>query len=508
MYECCAHTLRFLLWRMGWVGEADQVTYEPIVGIPAALRCRGPVDRTSTKVIYEVEIKEVGYNPAPYVVADAMMYCDGKAIVRFVDMSLRLVGLDKAQLEQRWNKPTSQMAQVPPEGGGTQVARPAWLNPATGVTYDRESIMQFAYGKPSLAFGTPYTIFDEGDRRLARLPRPPFAFVDRVVEINQEPFVMQAGDWLEAQYDVPPQEWYFRGNRQPSMAFAVLLEVALQPCGWLAAYVGSALRSNQNLRFRNLGGKAILHREVFSETGTLRIRVRMSQVSEAGGMIIENFDMQVLDAQGMIYEGTTYFGFFTESALANQVGIREAPRYQPTPAELKRARRISLPRLHPLNPEDKAYDIGTSACMPGGAMQMLDEVDVYIGDGGAKGLGYLHGTKRVNPDEWFFQAHFYLDPVWPGSLGLEAFMQLLKVAALEKFPQLADTHRFECVATGMEHSWGYRGQVVPANKIVEVEAYITEVQGGDQPVIKADGFLIVDGKAIYSMNDFAIRMVR
>ena len=49
---------------------------------------------------------------------------------------------------------------------------------------------------------------------------------------------------------------------------------------------------------------------------------------------------------------------------------------------------------------------------------------------------------------------------------------------------------------------------MPANKIVEVEAYITEVQGGDQPVIKADGFLIVDGKAIYSMNDFAIRMVR
>ena len=28
------------------------------------------------------------------------------------------------------------------------------------------------------------------------------------------------------------------------MPFAVLLEVALQPCGWLAAYMGSALTSD------------------------------------------------------------------------------------------------------------------------------------------------------------------------------------------------------------------------------------------------------------------------
>ncbi len=35
--------------------------------------------------------------------------------------------------------------------------------------------------------------------------------------------------------------WYFAANRQATMPFAVLLEIALQPCGWLAAYLGSAL---------------------------------------------------------------------------------------------------------------------------------------------------------------------------------------------------------------------------------------------------------------------------
>ncbi|MFZ1769608.1 MAG: hypothetical protein WAU00_10445, partial [Caldilinea sp.] len=198
MYECCAHTLRFLLWRIGWVGEADQVTYEPKLGIPAALRCRGPVDVRTKKVTYEVDIKEIGYGPEPYVLADALMYADGKCIVRFVDMSLRLIGLDQGQLEQRW-------------GAQTHVAAPV------KALYDRESIMQFAYGKPSLAFGDRYKVFDE-QRRIARLPRPPYAFMDRVVEVNQEPWVLQAGGWIEAHYDVPPGEWYFQANRQPTMA--------------------------------------------------------------------------------------------------------------------------------------------------------------------------------------------------------------------------------------------------------------------------------------------------
>ena len=40
------------------------------------------------------------------------------------------------------------------------------------------------------------------------------------------------------------------------MPFAVLLEVALQPCGWLAAYMGSALDQHVDAAFRNLGGTA------------------------------------------------------------------------------------------------------------------------------------------------------------------------------------------------------------------------------------------------------------
>ncbi len=493
MYECCAHTLRFLLLRMGWVGEGDVVTYEPILGTPAVLRCRGPVTVKTQKVEYEVDIKAIGYGPEPYVLADAMMYGDGKPIVRFVDMSMRLVGLTREELEARWGG-------AAPAAVAVAAAAPAPTNPPG--SYDRESIMQFAYGKPSHAFGPQYTVFDS-ERRIARLPRPPYAFMDRVVELGCPPWVLAAGDWIEAHYDVPRGEWYFGANRQPSMSFAILLEVALQPCGWLAAYCGSALASPEDLKFRNLGGTAILHREVFDDIGTLRIRVRMTKVSEAGGMIIENFDMQVLSGDTMVYEGTTYFGFFSHSALANQVGIRDAKRYQPSAAELASARKIALPRVAPLTPEDTAVAPG-GACLPGGALQMLDEVDIYAPQGGPHGLGYIHGVKTVVPEEWFFQAHFYMDPVWPGSLGLEAFLLLLKAAALDRWPHLAATHRFETIAVGREHTWIYRGQVVPTNRRVEVEAVITKVE---DYVLTADGFLVVDGKPIYEMKDFALRLV-
>jgi 3-hydroxymyristoyl/3-hydroxydecanoyl-(acyl carrier protein) dehydratase len=138
---------------------------------------------------------------------------------------------------------------------------------------------------------------------------------------------------------------------------------------------------------------------------------------------------------------------------------------------------------------------------------MLDTLELLDLTGGAKGLGLVQGSKRVDPSEWFFQAHFYQDPVMPGSLGLEAFIQLLKLFARERFGALASSHRFESAALGLAHTWQYRGQVVPTNAKVTVQAQITRVEEGDAPLIVADGQLAVDGKIIYTMKDFGLRLV-
>ena len=51
MYECCAHTLRFLLARLGWLSEESRVAFEPRQNTPAALKCRGPVTVKTKHVV-------------------------------------------------------------------------------------------------------------------------------------------------------------------------------------------------------------------------------------------------------------------------------------------------------------------------------------------------------------------------------------------------------------------------------------------------------------------------
>jgi 3-hydroxymyristoyl/3-hydroxydecanoyl-(acyl carrier protein) dehydratase len=135
---------------------------------------------------------------------------------------------------------------------------------------------------------------------------------------------------------------------------------------------------------------------------------------------------------------------------------------------------------------------------------MMDRVELLLSEDGPARLGYVRGRKTVRPEEWFFKAHFHQDPVWPGSLGLEALVQLLKITAVERW-RLGQQTRFEANVGGT-HRWTYRGQVVPSNHEVIVEAVITR-RDEQRRELTADGLLVVDGLVIYRMNDFTLRAV-
>ena len=493
MYECCLHTLRILLMRMGWVGEQGQTHCEPVVGQPGRLKCRGQVTAATRVVTYEVTLKEIGFAPEPFVLADALMYADGKPVVEIVGMSLRLSGQTRDSLAQLWQQQRQrqrlgQLVSRPADetlAAGTPATPVMPATPRRAPLFDRDRITAFAIGNPSDAFGEPYRVFDR-DRVIARLPGPPYQFLDRIVHIaGCQPFVLAAGGEVVAEYDVPPTEWYFADDRSGRMPFAVLLEIALQPCGWLAAYVGSALTSPVDLSFRNLGGQAVQHAPVGPDIGTLSVRVVMTNVSRSGGMIIQNYDFSVRCGEQPIYTGDTYFGFFSKAALAQQIGIRDAKPYQPSAEELARA-------------ESSAYP--DDPCLPRGRLALFDRLDVVVPDGGPAGLGYIAGSKRVRGDEWFFAAHFYQDPVIPGSLGLESFLQLLKVLALRRWGR---PRTWQCPALHQQHCWVYRGQVLPSDDTVRVVAWVTRIDENDR-TLWADGFLTVDGRIIYQMQDFSL----
>ncbi|MCP4396839.1 MAG: type I polyketide synthase, partial [bacterium] len=494
MYECCLHTLRVLLMRMGWVGEQHEIAWQPVPGVAGQLKCRGQVIATTEKVVYEIAVKEIGYRPEPYVICDAVMSADGKSIVRMIDMSLRLSGMNKEKLEAIWGKTHPPALSLEKRGR----EKPPSLRKRRGpgdefcrktAIFDSGTIMAFSNGKPSEAFGERYRAFDE-ERRIARLPGPPYQFLDRITAVAGEQWVMTAPKMAEAQYDVPLNEWYFAANRHQVMPFSVLLEIVLQPCGWLAAYVGSALTSEVDLSFRNLGGKATQFSPIGPDVGTLTTVVNLTSVSNSGGMIIQHYNYTLTNAAGgALYQGSTYFGFFTHQALAHQVGLREVQPYQPDAEEVARGEGFPYPQEAPF---------------PDTQMQMVDKIELYVADGGPQGLGFIRGTKRVNPGEWFFKAHFYQDPVWPGSLGLEAFLQLLKVAAVKRWGWQPG-NCFESMAVNHPHEWTYRGQVIPKDREVTIQAVISAIDDS-QRLLEAEGFLSVDGRIIYQMEHFTLRV--
>jgi 3-hydroxymyristoyl/3-hydroxydecanoyl-(acyl carrier protein) dehydratase len=474
MYECCMHTLRIMLLRMGWVAGSEGAAWEPVPGVSSQLKCRGQVIDTTRRASYEVSIKEIGFAPEPYAIADALMYADGKPIVEIINMSIRLSGTTGEQIETMWRNKSAEELPAPDE----PVPPP----------FDRDSILAFAVGRPSEAFGEPYRVFDR-ERVIARLPGPPYQFLDRITRIQAEPWKMTPGGKIEARYDVPPGEWYFASNGLDTMPFAVLLEVALQPCGWLAAYAGSALTSETDLSFRNLGGSAVQYREIGTGGGTLITRVGLTGVSSSGGMIIQHYDFDVFMGEERVYRGNTYFGFFSKEALANQVGIRDARLYVPSEEEAAMS---------------GSFDFPAGAPCPGPMLRMIDRVEMFVPGGGPHGLGYVKGTLTVNPDAWYFKAHFYQDPVIPGSLGLESFFQLMRLFAVKKFGW-EEGRPITGPVLGMKHQWLYRGQVIPGDKKVTVDMWINSVDERNR-VIFAEGYLSVDGRIIYQMKDFSLRV--
>ena len=80
-------------------------------------------------------------------------------------------------------------------------------------------------------------------------------------------------------------------------------------------------------------------------------------------------------------------------------------------------------------PDELAADgrtVDLNAYLPTGRphLDLSDKVTLQPA-GGPFGRGMVSGSRRMRGDEWFYQNHFYQDPVMPGSLGVEAIMQAL-----------------------------------------------------------------------------------
>ena len=485
MFEGCLQMMAIYLAGMGYTLARDGWRFEPVPEEMYRLQCRGQVVPTSKELVCEMFVEEVHDGPLPTVYADLLGTVDGLKAFHARRVGLRLV--------PDW--PLSSHPELVREA-----AEPKTVAEANGFRFDHRSLYACAWGKPSKAFGPMYACFD-GPRRVARLPGPPYHFMSRVVRIDGEMGACQAGASIEVEYDVPAEAWYFADNGHPVMPFCVLLEAALQPCGWLASFAGSALGTDQDLAFRNLDGTGQMLAEVPPGAGPLRTIATLESVSRSGGMILESFRVRCLLGETPVYEMQTGFGFFPAATFENQAGLSTSVAQS---AELNAASDF----LVDLRTRPARYFQG-SLRLAEPRLLMLDRVTACDPRGGRAGLGSLRAEKDVNPAEWFFKAHFFQDPVQPGSLGLETMLQLLQFHMLQAgLAEGISRPRFAPIANGRAITWKYRGQVVPQSRLITITMEITEQgRATDGPFAVADASLWVDGKRIYQVVGIGMSIV-
>jgi acyl transferase domain-containing protein/3-hydroxymyristoyl/3-hydroxydecanoyl-(acyl carrier protein) dehydratase len=478
MFEGCLSAMAVYLTALGFTLDKDGWRFEPVPDEVCRLRCRGQAVPSSRQLTYELFVEEVQAGPEPTLFADLLCTVDGVKAFHARRMGLRLVP------DWPLTRRPELLAEAEPAGPAVVVE---------GHRFDHRSLLACAWDRPSLAFGELYRAFD-GPRHLPRLPAPPYQFMTRVTSFQGELGSMRPGGVVEAEYRVPDQDWYFAANGSPTMPFCVLLEAHLQPCGWLALATGIPRATEQPLYFRNLDGTGTLTREVPPGNARLRTRTRLTGLSASGGMYLVSFDVEGHLDDEPIFHMSTGFGFFPAAALLQQVGL---PRSDPEPGGSR--------------PGDDAPGLEGRGdpVVARPPLLMLDRVVSYAPAGGKAGLGRLWAQKDVDPGEWFFRAHFYQDPVQPGSLGLEAILQLLKVYMLERgLDRGIANPRFEPLALGRELTWKYRGQVLPRHRRVSVELEVNEVRRDSRgPLAVAQGWLWVDGTCIYHAQGLALRLV-
>ncbi|MED5373175.1 MAG: beta-ketoacyl synthase N-terminal-like domain-containing protein [Myxococcota bacterium] len=506
MFEGCLQAMAVYMAGLGFTVDRDGWRFEPVPEEPYKLLCRGQVDPSSQELVYEIFVEEIIAGPEPTIYADMLCTVDGLKAFHCRRMGLRLV--PSWPLDSREDMPADHEAR-----GVVKQAPSAALEwtgaplkkldtPTEPFQFDYRSLLACAWSRPSKAFGPMYETFDS-TRRVARLPGPPYHFMSRVSQIDGTLGGMSIGDKVVLDYDIPEKAWYFLENGAPTMPFCVLLEAALQPCGWLASFVGSALTVENDLFFRNLDGTGDLKVELLPTCGTLRTEVTITNISQSAGMIIESFKVDCfLEHEGEqvhVYDLKTVFGFFPKVALDNQKGLPILPEHKAVFDAEYEGEVVDLDRYKPAGaPLARPY------------LRMIDKVTGRWPEGGQAGLGAWRAEKAVDTKEWFFKAHFFQDPVQPGSLGIEALLQLAQFAMQDLGMDAGiEQPRFEPVELGRPMSWKYRGQVRTFNKLIGSTIEITEKGTDDagNPFIVCKGSLWVDGMRIYETENMGMKVV-
>ncbi len=351
-----------------------------------------------------------------------------------------------------------------------------------------DDLNEFATGSVVKCLGQEYAVY--AGRRSSRIPNGDLLLMSRILSIRGRKGEFEQTSGIVAEYDVPVDAWYFDGEPRGHLPISICIEVALQPCGFLSAYLGSPLRFPEvDYYFRNLDGEAVFHRLVDARGKTVRARAELLQTIFYDSTIIQHFSF-ALECDGEVFfEGKSSFGYFSAEAMASQTGLDGG--------------KTVLPRLQDAGPASRGVAVeGTTleTSLPQGKLRLLDGV-VINSSAGDHQEGYVYAHRRNDPKDWFYACHFHEDPVMPGSLGIEAMFQAMKVFARQQSKNAAAVD----LVAGQKMTWRYRGQVLQHHRQMQVEVHFYKVQGmGKTKLFTGDASLWADDSRIYEARNMVI----
>jgi PfaB family protein len=373
--------------------------------------------------------------------------------------------------------------------------------------FDEADLRAFATGSAARCFGPAYAVFEQ--RRLPRIPNGDLLLMSRIVDVDGDPGELHPGAGLVSEYDVPADAWFYRQNAYPTTPYAVLMEIAMQPCGFLSAYLGSALRYPEtDFYFRNLDGTGHLLSAPDLRGQTVTNRVRLLSSTTMRGVILQQFTFALDCGDETFYEGQASFGYFEAAALDKQAGLDGGATSQPWYRQpnthavsidvLDLGNKTLRQRYYSAPPARPHYRLSD------GQLDLLDTVRVAA-SGGSYGQGYVQAEARVDPTDWFFKCHFYQDPVMPGSLGVQAIQQALRAYAIHEHwgAHLRNPHFVEI--PGHRTTWKYRGQIRPEDRALELDVHVKDVETrAGQVTVVGDASVWRDRQRIYEVNDVGV----
>ncbi|ETA01125.1 3-hydroxymyristoyl/3-hydroxydecanoyl-(acyl carrier protein) dehydratase [Frankia sp. CcI6] len=404
---------------------------------------------------------------------------------------------------------------VGPAHGGVL---PAFLGRvgATGESALLGELQMFHAARGDLAIALGPEFASAAGRTVCRLPGGGLRLVDRVMRVDGARGQLSGGASMITEYDSPADSWYYTDSPSPTMPNIVHMETSLQSALLLGYYLGATLTDPANdYVLRNLDGTATVRREVDLAGRTIRQRSTLLSTTVLSGAILQNFQYELflvpVDGSGShgsgrdgddrdgepFYVGESLFGFFTQRTLANQNGLDQGA-FVPT----------WLERTNPAQADRRTIDVAARRAANAplcaqGAMALLDQITVVDG-GGDFGRGYLHAVRPTSPDDWFFARHFWLDPVMPGSLGVEAVIQALQEWMVQEGLTDDLVEPVFVVPAGLPMSWRYRGQIRPDDGEMTLEVHIKDVRrDGARARVVADASVWKPGMRIYGLTDIA-----